>query len=392
MSSTEVTRVKVEPGIWLRGKTYEITFRDSSGAQRRRKVDGGITAARKALEVAKAARTKGEQSSADPRLTFGKAADAWFEGYVVPNLRPASRDCYSAALKHLRKAFGSKRLTDITPADVARYVKSKPNLKGNTLKSHMTALSAVYKFAHRWLGYRGECPSAALESRERPNSDDARERRALTSNELAALIENAAKTDRLMYRFASETGLRMSEVLGLLWSDLDLGDSPAVNVSQQLSRYDRERVALKNSRRCPSRRVVITDDLKSALVAWRLASKLSQDGHPVFPTTLGTHRHQSNVGAAFAATVKRAGLDPNITFHLLRHTHGSHLAANGWSVTDIADRLGDSIETVQSVYLHAYDATKREAENRERLAALMAAQNGSMTQQSLPATGTDPRS
>jgi len=77
------------------------------------------------------------------------------------------------------------------------------------------------------------------------------------------------------------------------------------------------------------------------------------------------------------ATIERAGLDPNITFHLLRHTHGPMLAAGGLSLTDIADRLGDSIETVQTVYLHAYDAAKREAENRATLAALMAASGSS---------------
>jgi integrase len=129
--------------------------------------------------------------------------------------------------------------------------------------------------------------------------------------------------------------------------------------------------------RTPSRRVLVTDDLKSALVEWHLASKRSQDAHHVFPTTRGTPRHLSDVVRDFAKTVKRAKLDPNITFHLLRHTHDSHLAANGWSLTDIAARLGDSIETVQAVYLHEFDARRREAENRQRLAALMAAQNGS---------------
>jgi hypothetical protein len=69
----------------------------------------------------------------------------------------------------------------------------------------------------------------------------------------------------------------------------------------------------------------------------------------------------------------------------------SACTSRGWSVTDIADRLGDSIETVQSVYLHAYDAAKREAENRAKLAALMAAQDGSKAQSNGHGTGTEGR-
>ena len=71
-----MTRERVEPGIWRRGEVFEITWRDAQAKQRRKTVQGGITAARKALTDAKSKRDRGEHTS-DPRLTFTAAADAW---------------------------------------------------------------------------------------------------------------------------------------------------------------------------------------------------------------------------------------------------------------------------------------------------------------------------
>jgi integrase len=76
------------------------------------------------------------------------------------------------------------------------------------------------------------------------------------------------------------------------------------------------------------------------------------------------------VGRAFGAAAARAGIDDAVTFHYLRHTHGSQLVAAGWDVAAVAARLGDSVATVQTTYLHEFDARRREDEQREQLAAL----------------------
>ena len=84
-----MTRERVEPGTWRRGEVFEITWRDAQAKQRRKTVQGGITAARKALTDAKSKRDRGERTS-DPRLTFTAAPDAWRAARVV-KLRPTTR-------------------------------------------------------------------------------------------------------------------------------------------------------------------------------------------------------------------------------------------------------------------------------------------------------------
>ena len=56
-----MTGERVEPGIWRRGEAFEITGRDAEGKQRGNSVQGGITAARKALtDVKSSKRDRGE--------------------------------------------------------------------------------------------------------------------------------------------------------------------------------------------------------------------------------------------------------------------------------------------------------------------------------------------
>ena len=375
---TTVHRVKVEPGIWRRGDTFEITWRDAQGKQRRRTVRANgkgdsLVAARRELVAEIDKRATGERVAADARLTFHRAAAAWFAEHVEARLRPASRSAARSSLKHLHTAFGSRRLTAIEPRDVAAFVQRRKaaGAADNTVRAELNALSGVFRFAARHLGYPGQNPVAVLDRIERPTTGPEIETRALTPDELAAIAGATLPADALLVELAAATGLRISEVLGLAWGDVDLGDSPALTIAAQLGRYgdDRgQRVAVKSKR--GRRRVVITRELARRLAAAKLLAARSGDDELVFTARTGKPREQRTVGRAFAQAVERAGVDTDVTFHWLRHTHGSQLVAAGWDVAAIAARLGDSVATIQQTYLHQFDAAGREAEQRDALAAL----------------------
>lgn len=144
-------------------------------------------------------------------------------------------------------------------------------------------------------------------------------------------------------------------------------------VTAQLGRFgeDRDkRVALKTKR--GRRRAVITRALARKLLAAKLLSARAGDGDLVFTSRVGAPRDHRTVGRLFAQAVERAGIDDAVTFHFLRHTHGSQLVAAGWDVAAVAVRLGDTIATVQNTYLHQFDAARREDAQRDALAALAA--------------------
>jgi integrase len=206
-------RERVERGIYRRADgRLEIGFRDSTGRQRWQAVDGGILAARKQLTAAKGQRDRGV--TADTRLTFSAAADAWLAARVA-RLRPATQATYKAHLTHLRARWGKARLSAITPAAIAMYVAEldAQGAAGWTQRGRLTVLSAVFTYAGRHLGHTGVNPVSLLDRVERPDVDDEREHRIVTAEEVAAIVA-AGRRHRLLLATAAQTGARKGEVLG----------------------------------------------------------------------------------------------------------------------------------------------------------------------------------
>jgi integrase len=386
MSSTHPRRERVERGVYRRpdGK-LEIGFRDAQSKQRWRVVEGGITAARAQLASEHAKRARGERVAADPRLRLNAAADAWWDARVL-KLRPATQVAYGAALKHLRREFGTWRMSDITPGAVATFVtrqqaaqrKGTVGYRGWTIRAHLAVLSAVFVYAARHMGLVGVNPVSLLDHVERPDTDDEAPKRILTDDELRRLLDAFEDEHRLVFDLIAETGVRLSEGLGIVWGEVDF-DAETVTVAHQLGR-DGKRVKLKTKR---SRRTLeVTPSLIAKLRAHKIASAFSGPHDLAFTSRAGTPLQHSNIGGrAMARAVKRAGLEaverngevvePAPTAHDLRHTHASRLIAQGWDIEEVSARLGHaSVATTMRIYTHAFDAAKRSGERRERLAAL----------------------
>ncbi len=371
-------RIRVESGIYERPDgRLEIGWRDARGKLHWRVVDGKLKAARAALATEHAKRARGEDYATNPRLGFTEASEAWWDAHHW-RIRPATQNAYGAGLKHLRKHFGPQRLSRITPAEVAGYIAAKQaeGLKGWTIRGHLTVLGSVFNYAARYLGHREPNPVALLERRERPSIEDEKPKRILSSDELARLIEAVPVQHRLLFQLAAETGMRIAEVLGLTWQDVNYTEG-TITVAAQLDRHGK-RVPLLKTRR--SRRVLeATPGLMRELRERALRSGSADPHGLVFATAHGTgHDHRNIGGRVLAAAVKRAGLGAvevggevvlrAPSFHDLRHTHASALIAQGWDIEEVSARLGHAnVGVTQHEYVHAFDAARRSEERRSKL-------------------------
>jgi len=381
--TTSSRRQRVERGIYKRttsdGKThFEIGFRDSQQRQRWQRVDGGIMVARAALAEAHTARSRREPVG-DPSLRFEEAAQAWWDNRVI-KLRPATQSAYSAALKHLGRRFGRDRLADISPAAVATYVTSRQaaGAKGWTIKGELTPLLGIFRYASRHLDFAGTNPVAVLDGVERPSTDDQKPKRVLTGEELESLIDAIDEYYRLLFELTAETGARLSEVLDIVWGEVDLNEQ-TVHFAKPLDRLG-ERVPLKAKR--SDRVLEITPQLTSKLRAAKLAAFRSTDHDFVFVSRAGTaHDHRNIGGRVLARAITKAGLgpierdgkvlQPAPTFHNLRYSHGSALIAAGWDLEEVSARLGHAnVSTTARIYVHEYDAAQRSQHRRNRLTEL----------------------
>jgi len=146
--------------------------------------------------------------------------------------------------------------------------------------------------------------------------------RYLTEAECVRLV-NACKPDfRDLVRGALLTGCRYSELAGMQVADFN-ADAGVITVRQ--------------SKAGKPRHVVLTDEGRR-LFATLTAGKLAND--PIFTRSDGGVWGKSHQSRPVLEACKRAKIKPAISFHVLRHTHGSTLAMRGVPMGVIAEQLG----------------------------------------------------
>lgn len=167
---------------------------------------------------------------------------------------------------------------------------------------------------------------------------ETREMRALTEGEWA-LFTRAARDDRLyaLYVLDVAAGLRLGEITGLQWSDLDL-DKGQVTASHQVQRDKDGRPRLvplktKTSKATigiPASTVDVLKQHRKRQLAERMkVADVWQDNDLVFCTEVETPLNPSNIrNRSFYPILKKAGL-PRTRFHDLRHTCATLLLAHG---------------------------------------------------------------
>ncbi|HUA48698.1 MAG TPA: site-specific integrase [Solirubrobacteraceae bacterium] len=189
-------RVRVERNIYRRPTgVLEVGFKDTSGIQRWRTVDGGIMAARKLRDDLLASRGRGETVAPDSRLRFGEAAELWLAG-PVQDLRATTQAGYRSAVEqHLLGRYGKRRLDSITADDLAALVRDmrQEGKSEATIAAVLGAVGRIYKFAARRLGFSGMNPITLMLSSERPKVSQATRRPIFTPEEIEQTLAAATE-------------------------------------------------------------------------------------------------------------------------------------------------------------------------------------------------------
>jgi integrase len=155
----------------------------------------------------------------------------------VPQLGFATGKKYRTQIEnHILPAFGELRMCDIDPPAVEAWLNvkavaglgwwSRIDLKG--------VLSAIYTTATHWGLWTGDNPTKGVRvGKKRP----VREKRLLTADELRAILAAVQDRAKFVIMILFGLGLRISEVLGLKWRDIDF-DSGVVFVRRRWYRGD----------------------------------------------------------------------------------------------------------------------------------------------------------
>ena len=215
-------------------------------------------------------------------------------------------------------------------------------------------------------GYLAENPILRLHPDELPRGRSQTEPRTLTTDEVRRLLGACPRRYHLLLAVAVYTGMRIQEILGLVWEDIDFRRR-VIKVRAQLSRGTRanpaRRVDLKT--KAGRRDIALSRELEPYLREHlreieRIAGLPRLDAY-VFATANGTPLNRNNVAkrgldkAADIAGLNTEGL-PKLGFHDLRHTFASHLIRAGIDPVRASRQLGHARPSITlDIYAHEFD-------------------------------------
>ena len=264
---------------------------------------------------------------------------------VVPN-RPTQLRHLESHLPWWRTEIGAHLLSELTPSVLSSArdklssgitVRGTKRAPASVLRI-MASLAAVLKVAQRDWQWIEDSPLAGI---SKPIASRGRVR-YLTAAERGRLLAACKSLEHpylpTIVIVALSTGMRLGEILGLRWEDIDVREELTIGHAQLLETKNDERrgvpiagAALTAIRGLPARNVNATSLLFPSL---RLRTDKPMD-----------------IRRPWEAAVAEAGLK-NFRFHDLRHSAASYLAMNGATPSEIAAVLGHKTLSMVKRYAH----------------------------------------
>lgn len=254
-------------------------------------------------------------------------------------------------LQFLAADFLGKEPQDVRPDEVdalaVRSFLAAMTRRGLAKRSQGRALSAVrslFRFACRE-GILTANPAQAVRSPKIPKTLP----RHLRPGEVENLIEAPegdaplARRDRAILELLYASGLRVSELVGLDWRDIDLSS----RVLRVMGKGGKERMV-------PFGRAA-ADALRRWLEVWeslRDPLPLDDGAEPVFLTAKGKRLGDRAVRHLIDKWVDAAALAKGVHPHTLRHTFATHLLEGGADLRAIQELLGHSSLSTTQKYTH----------------------------------------
>ena len=297
-------------------------------------------------------------------LPFREFVERHFVPNVFPTLKLSTQERYRRTLKnHLLPAFGNLRLCDIGTLDLQHFClqKMEGGLSWASCDHLRNLMSKIFTIAKKWNFFLGHNPALGVEL---PENKPVREKHVLTPPQIALLLALLQEPCRTMVLVGLLTGLRVGEILGLRWKEIDL-ISGQLRVEQTIYRGTTSTPKTKGSRRI----LPLPHPVVRALLALHQQRSGKSDLDFVFSTSKGTSLSDTNLLHRVLKPAGRKIGTPWLGWHTLRRTHATLLQAAGGSLKDAQAQLGHTkLSTTLEIYTVPIPAHQRAAvENLARL-------------------------
>ena len=261
---------------------------------------------------------------------------------------------------HIEPYFVRQELAveQVDETEVARFVAilRRRGLNPKTVHNIVATLHAMFALAVRdKLVVANPVDLSAVPA----SSNSSRRIRFLTRTELEALLRAEPEPtndwwprDRSMWLVAAMTGLRLGELLGLRWCDVDW-TAMRLRVSENM--VHGESATPKSGK---SRSVPMTDRVGRELeLHFQRCLDFQADEELVFGRLDGGRQLPAAPLKRFKRALKRAGLASTHVIHDLRHTFGTTCAASGISMRTVQEWMGHADFQTTLIYAAYAPAT-----------------------------------
>ena len=309
----------------------------------------------------------------------------WLITYALPTVKQSTYISYESYVRlHLEPELGTTKLTALTIEQLQRFFnQKKQSLSPKSLRN-------IYNMLHNCLdqavinGYLLRNPLQGV----RLPQVTKKEILILTQEEQNALHMAAQESHTIAafgIIFTLSTGIRMGEMLGLQWGDVDYRNH-TVRIRRtvgRLQKVDESGKLIPKTAGVPTTEIVarspksvtaqrtiplfsqVWNDLmnyrdkqRDMLQAQGIAVTLTT---PIFSTPLGLVYEPRTYEDLFKRTLKAAGVQ-DINFHALRHTFATRALEAGMDIKVLSSILGHAqASTTLNLYAHALPDHKRQS-------------------------------
>lgn len=286
-----------------------------------------------------------EQLESQAQL-FKHFVGKWFTTYVEVHNKPSEviRKKYIIN-STLLPYFGNFSLNEISSFHVENYISklAKDGFANKTINNHLNVLRKCLSCAVEWLMLE-KAPKINL--LKEPPVDGY----FLTEKECGELL---SELDGVYYDIvltALKTGLRIGELLGLRWQDIQW-EKKTLTVNHTWCKVSKQLVSPKGNK---ERVIPLTPDV------YGIFNRRDRSSEYVFGGIQRKQKGTHTINRIIKEACERAGVRV-ITCHKLRHTFASHLAIRGVPIGVIQKLLGHTTIQVTMRYAHLSETSLRDS-------------------------------
>lgn len=228
--------------VTKRGKVFQYQFDIApSNGKRKRITKSGFATRKKAEEAGLKAFNEYNQTGqafSPTDISYSDYLDYWMKNHCEMNLKYHTIEAYKSIIKiHIKPNIGFYRLSQINTATLQELINKIYVEKGfskNYLKNILKVLKTSFSYATDVVGFVKYNPAlkVRLPVYDIPDEDPAH---IFTKEEIEIIFDRFKKNKCVYNAFltAYYTGLRVSEVFGLTWDDIDF-ENKTITVNKNI--------------------------------------------------------------------------------------------------------------------------------------------------------------